>query len=96
MNEYLLRDEDNHAWFARADRFDGFDRGDNASEPETTERVIGRKRCWHGTVEVVEVDFGLSGTEWYVRVEGRVVTPFYKDRADAIRVGHWWLAGCPA
>lgn len=28
MNDYALWLKDNNAWFSRADRFDGFDRGD--------------------------------------------------------------------
>jgi hypothetical protein len=28
MDNEALRQEENDAWFARADRFDGFDRGD--------------------------------------------------------------------
>ena len=73
-------------------RFDGFDRGDrNDIDGEIVETVIGRMRCWHGTVEVVEVSMGMD-TDFYVRVNGRMVTEFM-ERDRAITVGRWWVSG---
>lgn len=76
-------------------RFDGFDRGDLGSdETQTTETVIGRMRCWHGKVEVVEVTCGYD-SDFYVRVNGRMVTELMaRDRA--IEVGRWWVNGAAA
>jgi len=73
-------------------RFDGFDRGDiRNDEPENVEIVIGRMRCWHGKVEVVEVST-LTGSDYYVRLNGRMVTDLM-ERDRAIRVGRWWVNG---
>ena len=76
-------------------RFDGFDRGDrNDIDGEIVETVIGRMRCWHGKVEVVEIS-ALAGSDYYVRVNGRMVTEFM-DRDRAITVGRWWVNGAAA
>ena len=78
-------------------RFDGFDRGDLGNDDiggDIVETVIGRMRCWHGKVEVVEVSMGID-TDFYVRVNGRMVTDFM-DRERAITVGRWWVNGCAA
>jgi hypothetical protein len=78
-------------------RFDGFDRGDlgNDKGNEVHGSVIGRMRCWHGTVEIVEVVYPDGDKEHFVRVNGRQVTEFV-NREKAIVVGRWWLNGCPA
>lgn len=76
-------------------RFDGFDRGDICNdEPENVEIVIGRMYCWHGKVEVVEVST-LTGSDYYVRVNDRMVTELM-ERDRAIRVGRWWINGAHA
>jgi hypothetical protein len=76
-------------------RFDGFCRGDDwNNEPENTEVVIGRMRCWHGKVEVVEVNT-RSGSDYYVRVNDRMVTDLV-DRGRAIEIGRWWVNGASA
>ncbi len=76
-------------------RFDGFCRGDLwREELETYEVVVGRMRCWHGKVEVVEVNTS-SGSDYYVRVNGRMVTDFM-ERDRAIEVGRWWINGASA
>ena len=75
-------------------RFDGFCRGDIGNDDiggDIVETVIGRMRCWHGTVEVVEVSMGMD-TDFYVRVNGRMVTEFL-PRDRAITVGRWWING---
>jgi hypothetical protein len=51
-------------------------------------------RCWHGKVEVVEVST-LTGSDFYVRVNDRMVTDFM-ERDRAIRVGRWWVNGAAA
>lgn len=78
-------------------RFDGFDRGDLGNDDvggDITETVIGRMRCYHGTVEVVAVCFGMD-KDFYVRVNGRMVTDLM-DRDRALRVGRWWVNGAAA
>jgi hypothetical protein len=78
-------------------RFDGFDRGDLGNDDvdgNIEETVIGRMSCYHGKVEVVEVAMGMD-TDYYVRVNGRMVTEFM-DRERALRVGRWWVNGAAA
>jgi hypothetical protein len=76
-------------------RFDGFDRGDSDDiSGEIVETVIGRMRCYHGTVEVVQISIGMD-TDFCVRVNGRMVTDLM-DRDRALRVGRWWVNGAAA
>ena len=74
-------------------RFDGFDRAGRDEGNEVYGNVIGRMRCWHGMVEIVEVVYPDGDSECFVRVNGRQVTDFI-DRARAIVVGRWWVNGC--
>ena len=78
-------------------RFDGFCRGDLGNDDiddGIVETVIGRMRCYHGKVEVVAVSMGMD-TDYYIRVNGRMVTDFM-DRDRAIEVGRWWVNGAAA
>ena len=78
-------------------RFDGFCRGDLGNDDidgNIVETVIGRMRCYYGTVEVAEVSMGMD-TDYYVRVNGRMVTDLM-DRDRAITVGRWWVNGAAA
>lgn len=73
-------------------RFDGFALGEIGPDGiETTEIVIGRMRCFHGKVEVVEISCGY-GSDFYVRVNGRMVTDLM-ERDRALEVGRWWVNG---
>lgn len=76
-------------------RWDGFDRGDTNDVIDQGSRVIGRMTSEAGhKVEVIEW-WGDSDRSYEVYVNNRRVL-FTEDRAKALVVGRWWLAGCPA
>ena len=96
FNEYALAE---HLRDSAVDnsRFDGFDRGDlgNDEGSKVYGNVIGRMRCWHGKVEIVEVVYPDGDNDYFVQVNGRQVTEFV-DRAKATVVARWWVNGCHA
>ena len=58
-------------------------------------KVIGRMTMGNGCkVEVAEIWYE-GDTVFEVSIDGRRVHST-EDRTQAIRVGHWWLDGCPA
>jgi hypothetical protein len=94
--EHLASQPDNSRW-------DGFDRGDLGREeqPEVNEIIVGRMTNGAGQRVVLKVtDFGYDA-EAAVFVDGdRVFCDLFgtcsEARVKAIRVGRWWMAGCPA
>lgn len=78
-------------------RWDGWDRGDTATDFETAHgsRVIGRMTSGGGyKVEITEFWWRYD-THFEVSVDGRRVHST-DDRAKAIVVARWWMNGCPA
>ena len=87
--EHLSSQPDNSRW-------DGFCRGDSnaADDLDQGQRVIGRMTSGGGyRVEIVECWNG-DDVFFEVLVDGNRVHSA-DDRADAIIVGRWWMAGCP-
>lgn len=93
--EHLDSQPDNSRW-------DGFDRGefvlDKFDAPvDQGQRVIGRMTNGAGQ-RVVIVEFWCDDDMAYeVQVSGSVVYSDFLDgdRARAITVARWWMAGCP-
>lgn len=79
-------------------RWDGFDRGDFGQDDfGPVEHVIGRMTNGAGQRVVIRaVNFGEGDTEYSVYVDGDRVFCELDDRARAITVARWWMAGCPA
>lgn len=79
-----------------ASRWDGYDRGDigYADDAATTE-VIGRVTRPDGKkVEIVKHDDGRALVVYEVIFDGRIAHTC-DDRAEAVTVARWWVAGCP-
>jgi len=86
--EHLASQPDNSRW-------DGFDRGDSESGPDQGSRVIGRMTSGGGyRVSIIE-SWCDDYTDYEVHVDGRRVH-LTEDRAQAVTVARWWMAGCPA
>jgi hypothetical protein len=82
-----------------ASRWDGFDRGDDGRwedcPADQGQRVIGRMTSGGGyRVEITEFWCDDSLT-YEVAVDGHRVHAT-DDRAQAVTVARWWMAGCPA
>lgn len=83
-------------------RWDGFDRGDTGRDPaediDQGERVIGRLTNGAGQRVVVRELWCEDLRGYEVLVDGDCVYSDWQDadRARALTVGRWWLAGCPA
>lgn len=80
-------------------RWDGFDRGTTwADEQWATERCIGRMTNEAGQRVVInETSFSDSSDRHYaVLVDNAQVFSAYDDKARAVTVARWWMAGCPA
>lgn len=78
-------------------RWDGFDRGDDALnyEPDQGVKCIGRMTSEAGyKVEIFHFWFDCD-EDFEVHVNGGRVH-VTEDRANAITVARWWMAGCPA
>lgn len=78
-------------------RFEGFCRGDLMAEgpADQGQRVIGRMTSGGGyrvTITELWCDYD---TVFEVAVDGERVHST-DDRANAITVARWWMAGCPA
>jgi hypothetical protein len=80
-------------------RWDGYCRGDVDADlrPVARSKVLGRMTSVNEErVEVIETT-DVNGIEcdfYEVMVDGRRAW-FCDDRAEALTVGRWWLAGCP-
>lgn len=80
-------------------RWDGFDRGDTHLQEHQGSRVIGRMTS-EGGCKVIITEYwfdGYSGfwSDYEVSIDGARVHST-DDRANAITVARWWMAGCPA
>jgi hypothetical protein len=80
-------------------RWDGFDRGDlgrtSVDACDIGQRVIGRMTS-EGGYRVVVTEFWCDmDSVFEVHVDGKRVHST-DDRAQAITVARWWMAGCPA
>ena len=80
-------------------RFDGYCRGDVDADllPVGRSKTIGRMTSVNvEKVEVIEtIDVNGILSDFYdVMVDGTLAWSC-EDRAEALEVGRWWLAGCP-
>jgi hypothetical protein len=80
-------------------RWDGFDRGDTDFQEQQGSCVIGRMTSESGSKVVITEHWfdGRSGawSNYTVSIDGALVHDT-DDRANAITVARWWMAGCPA
>lgn len=80
-------------------RFDGYCRGDVDADliPVGRSKTIGRMTSVNdervSVIETIDIN-GLESAVYEVMVDGNRAW-FCEDRAEALEVGRWWLAGCP-
>ena len=90
--EHLASQPDNSRW-------DGFDRGDVGAvdyPADQGERIIGRMTNEAGQRVVIVEQYCDDLRNYQVFVSGDCVFDNSEDRARAITVARWWMAGCPA
>lgn len=83
-----------------ASRWDGFDCGDlgrtDFGTCDLRTRVIGRMTSEAGLRVVITEESCDDIDLHFVTVDGARVTSLLDDRAAAVTVARWWMAGCPA
>lgn len=89
--EHLASQPDNSRW-------DGFDRGLDAIDypADQGERIIGRMTNGAGQRVVIVEQYCDDDRNYQVFVGANCVFDNSEDRARAITVARWWMAGCPA
>lgn len=102
MNAAQMIEEQQYSNAARFERFEGFDRGDNAQDDrDQGSECIGRQhgesggkveifRDWDGDFQIFAVV--VTGADGHVST----FNDFPEGRAAAVACARWWLAGCPA
>ena len=91
-----LQEEQDFFW-SRADRFDGFDRGDLDRDEGPFVQVIARESCAHGRL-ILERIIGNDSTEYALHFAGDAWGSLYfgDDEAQARVIAAWWLSGAHA
>lgn len=91
--------EEGSFFWSRADRFDGFDRGDNGrAELDIPDvRVIARESCVSGRLILEEIRDG-DCTEYALYFSHDKWGSLYygEDESQARLIAAWWLAGAHA
>lgn len=85
--EHMASQPDNSRW-------DGFDRGDADFSTDQGSRIIGRMTSGGG-YKVIITEFWNDDLSFFEVAIDRRRVHSTEDRANAIIVARWWMAGCP-